>query len=410
MKHVWILNHYAQAPYEAGGTRHFHLAEYLKSNGWQATIIAASVSHNSGIQRLDTYEAERYEEISNVPFLWVHTPEYTGNGRGRLVNILAYTWGVLKNSTTLPLHRPDVIVGSSVHPFSVLAASLLASRFKVPFIFEVRDLWPQSLIDMGRLKERGGLTWLLRKMELWLYRQASSIVVLLPHADEYIVPLGIPKSKIFWIPNGVDLALFPLPVEPVRKTSEEFTLMYFGTLGHANGLGDVLLAMKIVQDTGNLKKIKLRIIGDGPLKIHLMELAKQLALGNVNFELPVTKSQIPLLAKEADAFVITVLNLPRLYRYGISMNKLFDYLAAGRPIIIASEAANNPVAEANAGITVTSENPEKLADAIIKMAEMSVQDREQMGRNGRLYVEQNHSFEKLSAKYSLVLDDVCKLR
>jgi glycosyltransferase involved in cell wall biosynthesis len=408
MKHVWILNHYAQAPDEAGGTRHYHLAEYLKSKGWKATIIAASVSHNSGSQRFGAYEAARYEEISNVPFLWVHTPEYTGNGRRRILNILAYTWNVLKKGTTLQLHRPDVIVGSSVHPLAVVAASFLAARFKVPFVFEVRDLWPQTLIDMGRLKERGVLTWLLRKMELWLYRKASSIVVLLPHADEYIVPLGIPKRQIVWIPNGVDLALFPLPVEPVCRISEEFTLMYFGALGHANGLQDVLLAMKLVQDKGSQQKITLRIIGDGSLKIHLMGLAKQFALGNVSFEMPVAKSQISTLAKEADAFVIAVLNLPELYRYGISMNKLFDYFAAARPIVIASDAANNPVAEANAGITVPSENPENLADAIIKMAEMSVQEREQMGRNGRLYVEQNHSFEKLSAKFAAVLDDVCR--
>lgn len=406
MKHVWILNHYAQAPDEAGGTRHFHFSKYLKARGWQATIFAASVNHNSGVQRFSPGEISRFEEIDGVSFLWVRTPEYTGNGSGRILNMLVYTREVLKKSTTLELHIPDIIVGSSVHPFAVLAASLLASRFNVPFIFEVRDLWPQTLIDMGRLKKHSILAFVLKKMELWLYHRASCIVVLLPHADEYIVPLGIPRSRIVWIPNGVDMTLFPSYNKLIQKKSEEFILMYFGALGYANGLEDILSAMKLVQDIQDRPKIILRLIGDGPLKKNLMELAKELSLTNVIFEPPVKKSQIPFLAKEADAFVIAVLNLPGLYRYGISMNKLFDYLAAGRPIIISSDAANNPVAEANAGITVNSANPAYLADAILKITKMSACEREQMGRNGRFYAETNHSFEKLSFKFAEVLDDV----
>ena len=100
------------------------------------------------------------------------------------------------------------------------------------------------------------------------------------------------------------------------------------------------------------------------------------------------------------------MNLPGLYRYGISMNKLYDYLAAARPIIIASDAANNPVAEANAGITVSPGNSEELADAMLRMAEMSCNEREELGRNGRVYVEQFHSFKSLSGKFADVLDIV----
>ena len=406
MKNVWILNHYAQEPSGAGGTRHFHLAEHLQAYGWHATIIAASVEHQSGHQRLEPNEKKRCDYFKGVPFLWVRTPEYQGNGGGRMRNMLAYTWAVLQRSTTAKLPRPDVVIGSSVHPFAAVAGALLARRYKVPFIFEVRDLWPQTLVDMGRLQEDSFMTWALRKLELWLYRRAARTVVLLPRAWEYITPLGIPKERVVWIPNGVDLSLFPRST--VADTAKDhFTLMYFGAHGQANGLDNVLHAMKHVQEQSNGRNIHLRMIGDGPLKPSLVEQASEMGLTNVSFEPPVAKSQIPALAAQADAFVIAVLNLPGLYRYGISMNKLFDYLAAEQPILIASNGANNPVEDAQAGLTVPPGQPQALAEAIVKIANTPLPERQRMGRAGREYVEQNHGFEQLAGRLAAVLDDVC---
>lgn len=409
MKHVWILNHYALEPGSSpGGTRHFHLAEHLRSSGWQATVIAANAV-GARERHLEAGRLSRLDSIRDVSFLWVRTPTYEGNGAGRILNMLAYSWRALRRRTTRGLPRPDVVIGSSVHPFAAAAGALLAHRFKVPFVFEVRDLWPQTLVDMGRLREGDFLTWALRKLELWLYRRATRIVVLLPHAWEYIAPLGIPKERITWIPNGVDLSLFPPPT-PARTVapSERFTLMYFGAHGQANGLDNVLQAMKLVQQRPEGRHIILRMVGDGGLKPALMAQAQQLGLCNVIFEPPVPKTRIPAVAMEADAFVIAVRDLPQLYRYGISMNKLFDYLAAGRPIVIASNASNNPVADSTAGLTVAAEQPEALADAIISIAAAPLEARLRMGRAGREYVERNHSFQLLAQRLAGVLDEACR--
>ncbi|GJG94629.1 glycosyltransferase family 4 protein [Cupriavidus pauculus] len=409
MKHVWILNHYAQEPGSGpGGTRHYHLAEHLSASGWQATVIAANSVGTRERQQV-TGKLSQLERIRDVAFLWVRTPQYEGNGVGRILNMLTYSWRALRRQTTRDLPRPDVVVGSSVHPFAAAAGALLAHRFKVPFVFEVRDLWPQTLVDMGRLREGDFLTWALRKLELWLYRRATRIVVLLPHAWEYIAPLGIPKAHIAWIPNGVDLSLFPPPT-PARAVAptEPFTLMYFGAHGQANGLENVLHAMKLVQDRPEGQHIILRMVGDGGLKPALMAQAQQLGLSNVIFEPPVPKTHIPTVAMEADAFVIAVRDLPQLYRYGISMNKLFDYLAAGRPIVMASSAANNPVADAAAGLTVAAEQPEALADAIIRIASTPLEARQRMGRAGREYVERHHSFQLLAQHLAGVLDEACR--
>lgn len=402
MKNVWILNHYAQEPAGAGGTRHFHLAEHLQGFGWQATIIAASVEHQSGRQRLAQGETQRCDHFNGLPFLWVRTPEYQGNGGGRARNMLTYTWRVLLNKTTRELPQPDVVIGSSVHPLAALAGALLASRFEVPFVFEVRDLWPQTLVEMGRLREGSVMTWGLRKLELWLYRRAARIVVLLPRAWEYIVPLGIPKERVVWIPNGVDLSMFPPTSLPQRALEEPFTLMYFGSHGLANGLSVVLQAMKIVQELQttqpNGPNVCLRMIGDGPLKADLIAQAHALGLTNVYFESPVPKALIPSLASQADAFIIPIPDIPNLYRFGISPNKLFDYLAAKRPVIIATAIDHNSVAESGAGLTVKPDSPVDIANGIIKLSTLPYEVRKQMAEAGRNYVTTMHEYRGLAEK------------
>jgi len=404
VKNVWILNHYAQEPGGAGGTRHYSLARHLLKHGWGASVIAASVELNTGRQRLGGGELTRIAEFDGVPFLWVRTPQYEGNGGGRMGNMLTYAAVVLLPSVTKGLARPDVIVGSSVHPFAAWSGALLARRLRVPFVFEVRDLWPKTLVDLGRLREESLITKGLRKLEKWLYDRADRIVVLLPQAHEYIVPLGIPKQKIVWIPNGVELEGYPASALP--SVSGRFTLMYFGAHGQANGLETLLRAMAELQKRPDMAHVHLRMVGNGPLKPALMELAVQLELTNVEFSGPVPKREIPSVAAQADAFVICVRDLPELYRFGISMNKLFDYLAAARPIIMASAAANNPIDEAGAGITVPPEDPQALAQAIARVTAMSRDERSALGLAGRRFVEHNHSFEVLGARFASMLNEL----
>ena len=405
MKSVWILNHYASTPDKPGGTRHFCLAKSLLPLGWQATLIAGSVEHISGNQRLAQHEVSRMEHFAGIPFLWLRTPQFKGNGIGRIINMLSYSLRVLRPKNTQQLPKPDLIIGSTVHPFAAMAGALLARRHGVPFIFEVRDLWPQTLIDMGRLQSRSLVARALGRLEKWLYCEASRVVVLLPGAAHYIENLGTPATKVVWIPNGVDLSAFPTPGAKARTPDTPFVLMYFGAHGQANGLTCILEAMQLVARHIAPELITLRMIGDGPLKADLIELAERLGLTNVQFYPPVPKGAIPALAAEADAFVISVLDLPLLYRYGISMNKLFDYLASARPTIIASAAANNPIDDAQAGITVPPADPEQMAVAIRQLFNSSADEREQMGRAGRSYVERHHGFDQLAKRLAFTMDE-----
>jgi glycosyltransferase involved in cell wall biosynthesis len=398
---VWIFNHYAQEPGGPGGTRHFTIARHLQAAGWNAVIIAASVELNTGRQRLQAAESTRMESFEGIPFLWLRTPGHTGNGVGRLLNMLAYT---LKAWRTVPrmLPRPDVIVGSSVHPFAAWAAERCASKLGVPFIFEVRDLWPQTLVDLGRLRDGSLAVRAMRWLEKRLYDRATKIIALMPAARDYIEPLGIPADRIVWIPNGVDIDVFPLV--PPSDAEDRLSLMYFGAHGTANGLDNILMALARLKDQALSKKIGLRLIGDGPLKPALRRLAAELMLENVSFEDPVPKAEIPRLAAEADAFVFNLVDSP-VFKHGISSNKLFDFMAASRPIIFSCGAINNPVRDADAGLTVKPGSPDELAGAIAQVARMSNAERARLGANARRYVESNFDYRVISRRFATTLDE-----
>jgi glycosyltransferase involved in cell wall biosynthesis len=295
--------------------------------------------------------------------------------------------------------RPDVVIGSSVHLLAVLAAYGVAKHHKSKFLMEVRDLWPQTIIDMGQLSERHLLTKLLRALERFLYQRAERIITLLPKAGEYITALGIEDERIVWIPNGVDLSRFR--VGSAGKLQEVFQVMYLGAHGPANALDVLLQAAKIVQDRG-FEAIRFVLVGDGPEKPRLIELAGKLQLRNVEFREPVKKTEVPKVLQEATVTACILQDIP-LYRYGISLNKLFDYLALGKPIILGGNPANNPVEEACCGLTVPPRDPKALAEAIIKLYRMPPEEREALGRQGREYVERHHAIPVLADRLEACL-------
>lgn len=355
----------------------------------------------SGKQRMNNREVCQLKRYDGIRFLWLKVPNYRGNGTGRMVNMLIYTVQVLTRRLSSFLPKPSIIIGSSVHPFAAWAGAVLAKNHKVPFIFEVRDLWPQTLIDMGRLNSNSYVAQALSWLEKWLYRNSCQIIVLLPRAHKYIIPMGISPSKIHWIPNGVDLANYPHPAP--AKCDLPFVLMYFGAHGSANGLENILHALHILQRHNFQLPIKLRLIGSGPEKPKLIKLAGSLKLNNVCFENPIPKKAIPKIASEANAFLFNLINAP-VFKYGISSNKLFDFMAAARPIIFCCNATNNPVKEAKAGLTVPPGDPAALAKAIEQLTQMPNATLTNMGMAARGYVEQNHSFELLSKKLVAILD------
>jgi len=395
---IWILNHYAISPDMPGGTRHFDFGKELVKRGHNVTIYASSF-HYVKREEMKLLKGERFkvEDYEGLRFVWIKTTSYYKNDWRRVLNMISYSWRVYKIARTIPQKKPDVIIGSSVHLFAVFSAFILSKSFKCRFIMEVRDLWPLTLINTG-IKKWHPFVILLGILERFLYKRADKIITLLPKAYKYIKSFSIPGSKIIWIPNGVDINRFKMEKISTNK-SQDFIMMYVGTFGLINDLEIVVQAASLIPSHIPIKFI---LVGDGPERNKLIKLAESLDLKNLEFKPPVSKSEIYKLLASADVLFAVSKNLP-LYNYGLSFNKIFDYFASGKPVLFSSNSINNPVMEANAGISIVPDDPRAFAEAAIKLFNTKEEQREIMGKRGREYVEKYHSIEKLADKFLKVI-------
>jgi glycosyltransferase involved in cell wall biosynthesis len=414
---IWILNHYALPPDRAGGTRHYEFGRLLAGQGHDVTIFASSFNHFSqSEERLPAGERLRVQLIDGVRFAWIRTTPYQRNDHRRMLNMASYAAGVLGAQHRFP--RPDVVVGSCVHPMAVAAAWLIGAVRRAPFVFEVRDLWPQTLIDMGALSGRGAAARVLRAAERFLYHRARLVISLLPGAAGYITASGVPEEKIIYIPNGI-AKLTPAPPGPatsalasqirqLREAGARLVAGYVGSHGAANGVDVLVRAAAVLRDRG-VGDIALVLVGDGPDKQRCERLAEALALGedSILFASPVPKREVPALLEALDVTLFPLRDVP-VFRYGLSSNKLFDYLASGRPVICASAPGDNPVRASGGGICVPPEVPEAVADALGELAAAGPEARRAIGEQGKVWVYRHHDMAMLADRFLGALESVVK--
>lgn len=410
---IWILNHYASLPDRPAGTRHFDFGRVLAAAGHDITIFASSFSHHTlREERLARGRWLRSQRVDGVRFVWLRTVPYARNGARRVLNMLSYTAGVLLAQWRF--RRPDVIVGSSVHPGAAMAAYLICAARRVPFVFEVRDLWPQALIDMGALRERSLAARGLRLLEGFLYRRAKVVISLLPRAAGYITRAGIGAEKIIYIPNGFAPASarqrepsagLPAILAGIEERRRGGCLVagYTGAHGLANGLPVLLEAARALRDRDEAG-VALVFVGEGPAKAQCERLAAGHGLVNVDFYPPVPKRDVAAVLAALDVTLFTLRD-ESVARYGLSSNKLFDYLASGRPVLACCGVPDNPVQASGGGLCVPAESPAAVADALLALAAMGEPGRRRLGEKGRQWVHQEHSVTGLAGRFLQAMTD-----
>ena len=397
---IWIFNHHALTPEQGGGTRHYDYAKQLIAKGHSVTIFASSF-HYASHQEFKTYPAGGYylrENFNGVDFVWIKTRPYKGNSLGRVINMLDYMLKAERIAKSVMDHTPDIVIGSSVHLFAVLAGYRCAGYYRVPFVMEVRDLWPRTLIDMGMSKWHPfilALGWL----ERFLYKRANAVITNLPYASEYISKY-VPEEKIYWLANGVDLSRNK-NIEPFHFDKERFHILYAGAIGKANQIETLIHAAEKLKT----EKIDIHILGEGPERKRLESYIRTNGIKSVIFHGAVNKTKAISMINGADLLYFPLADSP-VFRYGIASNKLFDYLAAKKPVLFASNAANNPIREAKAGISVPAENPDAVAVAIMKFYTMPKEQMMQFGQNGFDYVRKYYDIQKLAGKLEKTLETI----
>lgn len=386
---VVVLNHFAADHGSPGGTRHVDLFSRLKR--WDATIIAS----NRNLFTRATVEAE----APMVRTVW--TSRYASNGLARVMNWITYA--ATSVFAALPL-RATVVYASSPHLLAGLAGWLVASVQRSVFVFEVRDLWPKVLIEMGSINERSILARVLRRLEEFLYRRARAIVVFSSGVECDLTYRGIEPHKVVVIPNGADPGAFEPPADhdQLRRRFgfRKFTIVYTGAHGPANGLEFVLEAATEIQKELDVEFV---LLGDGVEKQKLIAEAARRKLMNVRFMDPIPKSEMPALLGAADAGLHVLADVP-MFRYGVSPNKLYDYMAAGLPVITNTPGETAElVRRANAGIAV---EPSGVAEGVREMLRVGEEQRLAWGTSAREFMQRHRSRAVLAAKLEALLDNL----
>jgi glycosyltransferase involved in cell wall biosynthesis len=390
MKNIWIFNHYATKPDEPK-TRAYDIGKELAKKGHKMTIFASSFSHYQLKEKyLFGKEKYRIENLNGIRFVWIKTFPYKKNDWRRVLSMLSFSWRVFMISQKME-DKPDIIIGTCVHPFAVLSAYLVSKIKKSRFFFEVTDLWPQSMIDVGNFSSINPGILALRVLEKFLFNKAEKIIIIPPGTKEYIISRGILEEKIVWIPNAVDLSFYK-NVKPYNGGASVF--MYSGIFAKYSGLDVIIKSAKILED----KNINARfvLVGGGAEKENLEKLAESMDIGNLEFYGMVPKNEIAKVYEKADVFISIIKNV--VSSSGVSSKKLNEYMACGRPIIFAVNSINNPVEEAKAGVTIPAENPEALAKAVEKMTNLSREERLKMAENAKEYARNNLDIKIMAEK------------
>ncbi len=419
MRRFWIFNHYATTPKTGPMLRHYYFAECLKKRNIETTVFAANQLHQTGTA-VDT-QGKPYLRITEegVPFVFVRTSRYQGNGLSRVRNMLSFFFGLLRLSKgyARKYGMPDLIMGSSAHPLTSIAGILVARRFHVPAIVEVRDLWPEAIFSFGKVKMDSLAGRLLSAGERWMYVHADAIVFTKEGDVDHIKEMGwdlahggkIDLEKCHYVNNGVKLDDYDQSIEEhvlhdPDLEDDSFKAVYTGTIRPVNNVGNLLDAARLLK---NHADIRFLIYGGGSQLEDLKERAAQEGLSNVSFKGFVEKKYIPYILSRSSVNILNYSQAHYNWSRGNSSNKLFEYMASGKPIISTVKMGYSILDKYQCGLSLEECTPQALAQMILKIHQMPKDAYERMARNAREGAK-DFDFSALTERLYQVIESVEK--
>ena len=402
---ILFISHYAGSPDMGMVFRPYYFAKEWIKQGHSVTIVAGAFTH---IRKKNPDIVDDFQEISidGIKYVWIKTPKYR-NIIQRVLNISTFVYKLSFNAKGIAqCYEPDIVISSSTYNFDIYSAIKIAKYAKAKLVYEVRDLWPLTPIELGGYSKYNPFIIAMQKAENTAYKKADFVVSVLPCVHEYMAKHGLDIKKLSIIPNGIakedwheknisivsDISLSSFIKN--EKEKGKYIIAFAGAHGQANALSYLVEAAAILDNS----KFSIILLGDGSEKKLLELYVKNQGIQNVFFFEPISKIEIPSFLMSCDFLYIGLISRS-VFRFGISPNKMMDYMMAGKPIINAIKAGNDPVMEAGCGITVEPENPQAIADGILKLASLSPEERDEMGKRGRNYVLKNQTYDILAKKF-----------
>ena len=397
---ILLINHYAGSPELGMEFRPYYMAKEWIKSGNRVLIVGATFSHLR-----KTQPVSGKQNIDGVDYYWVKTNTYKGNGIGRICSMFLFVVKLLFCFRNVcKSFGPDVVIASSTYPLDIFPARRIAKKYHAKLIFEVHDLWPLSPMEIGGYSKWHPFIQVIQFAENYAYKNVDRVVSMLPNAEMHMLEHGLARGKFVYIPNGFNEEEWTVENKNIvckyqnllkqMKLSGKKIVGYVGGHAKSNALDILIDAMKLV----NNPDIVCVLVGKGHEKERLMCRVAEEGIKNVMFLDPVHKNEIPALLLCMDVLYIGGANNP-LYRFGISPNKLIDYMLSGKPILHAINAANDWVTEYDCGVSVPAESHEKIAEKIEYLVSQDELMLKEKGKNGEEFVRQNLSYSILAGKF-----------
>ena len=418
---VWLMNHYASNMYRDKAGRHYWFAQQLIERSYDVTVFCSTTLVN-GEELLNMGKDKLVvKETDGIPFVFVKTIPAQGNGIKRVENMGLFYKNLFPATKAYAKEhgKPDVIVASSVHPLTMVAGIQIAKRMKVPCICEIRDLWPEAIFSFGKTTEKSLIGRILIKGEHWIYKRANALIFTKEGDTDYLKERkwttaqggDIDLAKCHYINNGVDIAACEERSEtmqlddPDLNDETKFNITYVGTIRPVNNVGNLLDAAKILRSKSGYEDVQFLIYGDGGQLAELQERVKNEHLDNVKMKGFVNRQYVPYILSRSSINMLNYAQNQYNWTRGNSSNKLFEYMASGKPIISTVHMGYSIIKRYNCGVELDEDTPEALVEQIIHFHDMGASERDRIGKNAREGAN-DFDFSVLTEKLIRVIESV----
>ena len=399
---ILYIDHYAGSVSMGMEFRPYYMAREWEKLGHKVRIVGADYSHLRAKQP-DTKGNYDIKNVDGIEYQIIKAGTYEGNGAKRAISMFRFVGSLWVHAGAIAKEfNPDIVISSSTYPLDSYAARRIVKKSEGKYIHEAHDVWPLTLIELGGMSTHHPFIMVLNRAEQYAYKKCDKVISLLPDVLPHMLEQGLQSEQKFaYIPNGIVMEDWKNPAEigadhralfDRLHQEGKFVIVYLGGHALSNALDQLIDAAKLTKDADFV------LIGKGVEKGRLQRRVQDEKIENVHFLPPVPKNQVPSILSEADALYIGAEH-SSLYRFGVSMNKMYDYMMSGKPVLNGVVASNNEVEEAQCGLSFDSSKPEEIAHAVERIKQLPEEALKEMGRRGSEWVKENCDYTKLAKRF-----------